>query len=248
MSIVNGKNVLLGVTGGIAAYKTAHLVRLFVKKGANVKVILTENASQFVTPLTLATLSKNQVYTSFETSDHQWNNHVELAQWADFMLIAPLTANTLAKMAGGQCDNFLLATYFSAKAPIFVAPAMDLDMYAHPTVKDNLERLQSFGNHIIPATSGELASGLIGEGRMEEPESIISQIENTLDKTLPLAGKKILITAGPTYEAIDPVRFIGNFSTGKMGIALANQAVAQGAEVFLGQDHQTSQTLTKTYI
>ncbi|MDO4782304.1 MAG: bifunctional phosphopantothenoylcysteine decarboxylase/phosphopantothenate--cysteine ligase CoaBC [Capnocytophaga felis] len=226
-------NIILGITGGIAAYKTPHLVRLLVKKGHNVKIILTESAEEFVTPLTLATLSKNKVVSSFKTNDNQWNNHVELALWADVFLIAPATANTLAKMANGLCDNLLLATYFSAKAPIFVAPAMDLDMYAHPTVNENLNKLQSFGNQIIPAVYGELASGLIGQGRMAEPEDIINFIETNLSKNLPLKGKKVLITAGPTYEAIDPVRFIGNFSTGKMGIAIANEAVKQGAEVHL---------------
>ena len=226
-------NIILGISGGIAAYKTPLLVRLLSKKGHNIKVILTESATQFVTPLTLSTLSKNQVLTSFQSSESTWNSHVELALWADVMLIAPATANTLAKMANGQCDNLLLATYFSAKSPVFIAPAMDLDMYAHPSVGNNLEKLKSFGNHIIPATHGELASGLVGEGRMEEPENIITFIENTLNKSLPLDGKKILITAGPTYELIDPVRFVGNFSTGKMGIALANEAVRQGAEVHL---------------
>ncbi|GET45693.1 bifunctional phosphopantothenoylcysteine decarboxylase/phosphopantothenate--cysteine ligase CoaBC [Capnocytophaga felis] len=226
-------NIILGITGGIAAYKMPHLVRLLVKKGHNVKIILTESAEEFVTPLTLATLSKNKVVSSFKTNDNQWNNHVELALWADVILIAPATANTLAKMANGLCDNLLLATYFSAKAPIFVAPAMDLDMYAHPTVNENLNKLQSFGNQIIPAVYGELASGLIGQGRMAEPEDIINFIETNLSKNFPLKGKKVLITAGPTYEAIDPVRFIGNFSTGKMGIAIANEAVKQGAEVHL---------------
>ncbi|MDO5104931.1 bifunctional phosphopantothenoylcysteine decarboxylase/phosphopantothenate--cysteine ligase CoaBC [Capnocytophaga sp.] len=226
-------NIILGITGGIAAYKTPHLVRLLVKQGHQVQVITTENAEAFVAPLTLATLSKNKVLSSFQTNDNQWNNHVDLALWADVMLIAPATANTLAKMAHGQCDNLLLATYFSAKAPVFVAPAMDLDMYAHPTVNKNLEKLQSFGNQIIPAAYGELASGLVGQGRMAEPEDIVTAIENTLCKNSVFKGKKIVITAGPTYEAIDPVRFIGNFSTGKMGIALANEAAAQDAEVHL---------------
>ncbi|GIJ96129.1 phosphopantothenoylcysteine decarboxylase [Capnocytophaga stomatis] len=226
-------NIILGITGGIAAYKTPHLVRLLTKKGHDVKVILTESAEEFVTPLTLATLSKNKVISSFKTTDNQWNNHVELALWADVILIAPATANTLAKMANGLCDNLLLATYFSAKAPVFVAPAMDLDMYAHPTVNENLNKLKSFGNQIIPVVYGELASGLVGQGRMAEPEDIVNFIEINLSENLPLKGKKVLITAGPTYEAIDPVRFIGNFSTGKMGIAIANEAVKQGAEVHL---------------
>ena len=226
-------NIVLGITAGIAAYKTPQLVRLLTKKGHKVKVILTENAKEFVTPLTLSTVSKNQVLTSFLSPEGDWHSHVELALWADTMLIAPATANTIAKMAHGICDNLLLATYFSAKAPVFIAPAMDLDMYAHPTVTENLAKLASYGNHIIPATYGELASGLVGQGRMAEPEDIVLFLENTLSENLPLKGKKILITAGPTYEAIDPVRFIGNFSSGKMGIALANEAVQQGAEVHL---------------
>lgn len=225
-------NIILGITGGIAAYKTPLLVRLLTKKGHNVRVILTKSAEQFVTPLTLSTVSKNQVVSSFESGD-VWNNHVELAMWADLMLIAPATANTIAKMAHGQCDNLLLATYFSAKSPVFIAPAMDLDMYAHPTVSENIQKLQSFGNQIIPATFGELASGLVGLGRMAEIEDIVDFIEQNLCENLPLKNKKILITAGPTYEHIDPVRFIGNFSTGKMGIAIANEAVKLGAEVHL---------------
>jgi phosphopantothenoylcysteine decarboxylase/phosphopantothenate--cysteine ligase len=225
--------ILLGITGGIAAYKTPQLVRLLVKKGHNVRVILTEKAKDFVTSLTLSTLSKEPVLSDLATIDGQWNSHVALAQWADLLLIAPATANTIAKMASGQCDNLLLATYFSAKKPVWVAPAMDLDMYAHPTVTENLIKLERFGNHIIPATYGELASGLVGQGRMAEPEDIVASIETALQETLPLKDKKILITAGPTYQAIDPVRFIGNFSTGKMGIAIANEAVRQGAEVHL---------------
>ena len=226
-------NIVLGITAGIAAYKTPQLVRLLTKNGHNVKVILTENAKEFVTPLTLSTVSKNPVLTSFSSPEGDWHSHVELALWADAMLIAPATANTIAKMAHGVCDNLLLATYLSAKAPVFIAPAMDLDMYAHPTVAENLAKLASYGNHIIPATYGELASGLVGQGRMAEPEDIVLFIENALSENLPLKGKKILITAGPTYEAIDPVRFIGNFSSGKMGIALANEAIRQGAEVHL---------------
>ena len=226
-------NIVLGITAGIAAYKTPQLVRLLTKNGHNVKVILTENAKEFVTPLTLSTVSKNPVLTSFSSPEGNWHSHVELALWADAMLIAPATANTIAKIAHGVCDNLLLATYLSAKAPVFIAPAMDLDMYAHPTVTENLAKLASYGNHIIPATYGELASGLVGQGRMAEPEDIVLFIENELSENLPFKGKKILITAGPTYEAIDPVRFIGNFSSGKMGIALANEAVRQGAEVHL---------------
>ena len=239
-------NILLGITGGIAAYKIPFLVRIFIKKGHNVKVILTESAQQFVTPLTLATLSKNDVLSSLMTSDNQWNNHVELALWADVFLIAPATANTLSKMAHGQCDNLLLAAYFSAKAPVFVAPAMDLDMYIHPTVSANLKKIQSFGNHIIPATYGELASGLTGQGRMAEPEDIVAFIEKTLSTNCPLKGKKVLITAGPTYEAIDPVRFIGNFSTGKMGIAIANEVAEQGAEVHLILGPSSEQNINKS--
>ena len=226
-------NIVLGITAGIAAYKTPLLVRLLTKKGHNVKVILTERAKEFVTPLTLSTVSKNPVLTSFSSPDGDWHSHVDLALWADTMLIAPATANTIAKMAHGICDNLLLATYFSAKAPVFVAPAMDLDMYAHPTVTNNLNILQSLANFVIPAAYGELASGLVGQGRMAEPEDIVDFIEETLRPRIPLQGKKILITAGPTYEAIDPVRFIGNFSSGKMGIALANVAAEQGAEVHL---------------
>ena len=226
-------NIVLGITAGIAAYKTPQLIRLLIKKEHNVKVILTENAKEFVTPLTLSTVSKSPVLTNFSSPEGNWHSHVELALWADAMLIAPATANTIGKMAHGVCDNLLLATYFSAKAPVFIAPAMDLDMYAHPTVTENLIKLKSFGNHIIPATYGELASGLVGQGRMAEPEDIVLFLENALTENLPFKGKKILITAGPTYEAIDPVRFIGNFSSGKMGIALANEAVRQGAEVHL---------------
>ena len=234
--MLNGKNILLGITGGIAAYKTTFLVRLFIKAGANVKVILTDSASSFVSPLTLATLSKNPVVLDFvktEENTIDWNNHVEMGLWADLMLIAPATANTMSKMATGACDNILLATYLSAKCPVFVAPAMDLDMYKHPSTKSSLESLTSFGNVIIPAASGELASGLYGEGRMAEPEDIVDFILKELSNGLPLAGKKVLITAGPTYEAIDPVRFIGNHSSGLMGFELARAAANLGAEVFL---------------
>lgn len=240
MAVLNGKNILLGVTGGIAAYKTAFLVRLLVKKGANVKVVMTNSAKEFVTPLTLATLSKNEVFSSFtdekdENSfkEPQWNNHVELALWADFFLIAPATANTLSKMANGACDNLLLACYLSAKCPVYYAPAMDLDMYQHPSTEETFKKLESFGNIQIPAAFGELASGLVGQGRMAEPEEIVSFLENDLLKKLPLRGKHILITAGPTYEAIDPVRFIGNHSSGKMGYAIAEAAASLGAEVVL---------------
>ena len=236
MSVLNGKNVLLGVSGGIAAYKTASLVRLLIKAGAHVQVVMTPASIDFVTPLTLSTLSKKPVYSTFyneEDANATWNNHVELALWADYMLIAPATANTLSKMASGTCDNLLMATYLSAKCPVYFAPAMDLDMYIHPTTKINFDKLQSFGNTIIPAESGELASGLSGEGRMAEPENIIEFIEKDLESKLPLKGKKILITAGPTYEAIDPVRFIGNHSSGKMGFDIATAAANLGAEVVL---------------
>lgn len=234
--MLSGKNILLGITGGIAAYKTTFLVRLLIKAGANVKVILTESASSFVSPLTLATLSKNPVLSSFVAQDENstdWNNHVELGLWADLMLIAPATANTLSKMANGTCDNLLLASYLSAKCEVFFAPAMDLDMYQHPSTKASFEKLLSFGNTMIPATSGELASGLHGEGRMAEPEDIMVFLQNHLSQGLPLHGKKVMITAGPTYEAIDPVRFVGNHSSGMMGYELAKAASNLGAQVIL---------------
>lgn len=236
MSILSSKKVLLGISAGIAAYKSAFLVRLLVKAGAEVKVIMTPSAKDFVTPLTLSTLSRNEVFSSFtneEDENETWNNHVELALWADFFIIAPATANTLSKMATGICDNILMAIYLSAKCPVYYAPAMDLDMYKHPSVLEAFEKLNAFGNIQIPAGYGELASGLVGEGRMAEPEEIMTFIEKDILSKLPLKGKKILITAGPTYEAIDPVRFIGNHSSGKMGYALANQAAILGAEVIL---------------
>ncbi len=236
MSILSGKKVLLGISGGIAAYKTATLVRGFVKAGAEVKVVLTPAAKDFVTPLTLSTLSKNPVYSTFfdkEDENEIWHSHVELGLWADLMLIAPATANTMSKMANGASDNLLLACYLSAKCPIYFAPAMDLDMYKHPSTSNSIAKLQSFNNIMIPATSGELASGLIGEGRMAEPEDIILFIENNILSNLPLKNKTVLLTAGPTYEAIDPVRFIGNRSTGKMGYAIANTAASLGAKVIL---------------
>ena len=244
--MLGGKNILLGITGGIAAYKTTFLVRLLIKAGANVKVVLTESASSFVTPLTLATLSKNAVLSSFvdeEDGNVSWNNHVELGLWADMVLIAPATANTLSKMANGTCDNLLMATYLSAKCPVYFAPAMDLDMYKHPSTTATFKKLLSFGNIMIPATSGELASGLIGEGRMAEPEDIVDFLKDHLGKGLPLSGKKMLITAGPTYEAIDPVRFIGNHSSGLMGYELAKNAAKLGAKVYLisGPSHLTVQ-------
>lgn len=246
MSVLSGKKILLGISGGIAAYKTANLVRLFIKAGADVKVVMTPASKDFVTPLTLSTLSKNPVYSTFFNEEEivtqngeqvklnpQWNNHVELALWADFMVIAPATANTLSKMVNGNCDNLLIATYLSAKCPVYFAPAMDLDMYKHPSTIHSFNTLKMFGNFIIPAETGELASGLSGEGRMAEPENIVAFIENDILSNLPLKGKKILITAGPTHEAIDPVRFIGNHSTGKMGFDIANSAKKYGAEVIL---------------
>ena len=236
MSVLSGKKVLLGVSGGIAAYKIASLVRLFIKAGAHVQVIMTPASKDFVTPLTLSTLSKNPVHSSFYNQDDEnekWNNHVELALWADLMVIAPATANTLSKMTNGICDNLLIAAYLSAKCPVYFAPAMDLDMYKHPSTISNFSNLKQFGNTIIPAENGELASGLSGEGRMAEPENIIAFIEDDLNSKLPLKGKKILITAGPTYEAIDPVRFIGNHSTGKMGFDIAVSAANLGASVIL---------------
>lgn len=244
MSILSGKNILLGVSAGIAAYKTATLVRQFIKAGANVQVVMTPASKDFVTPLTLSTLSKNPVYSTFtdeEDENATWNNHVELGLWADYFVIAPATANTLSKMANGTCDNLLLATYLSAKCKVYFAPAMDLDMYKHPSTLNSFEKLQSFGNVMIPATSGELASGLVGQGRMAEPEDIVSFIEKDILNELPLNGKKVMITAGPTYEAIDPVRFIGNHSSGKMGFEIAKAAANLGAEVILisGPTHQT---------
>ena len=236
MSVLSGKNILLGVTAGIAAYKTTYLVRLFIKAGANVQVIMTPASKDFVTPLTLSTLSKNPVHSTFydkEDENEQWNSHVDFGLWADIMLIAPATANTLSKMANGICDNLLMATYLSAKSKVYFAPAMDLDMYKHKTTHQNIKKLQSFGNIFIPPSSGELASGLEGEGRMAEPEDIVTFIENDIISRLPLKDKKVLITAGPTYEAIDPVRFIGNHSSGKMGFALAHHAAELGAEVTL---------------
>lgn len=243
MSVLSGKKILLGITAGIAAYKTASLVRLLIKLDAEVQVIMTPASKDFITPLTLSTLSKRQVHSTFynkEEENEVWNNHVELGLWADYFLIAPATANTLSKMANGVCDNLLLATYLSAKCPVYFAPAMDLDMYKHTSTIDNLSKLQEYSNVMIPATSGELASGLVGEGRMAEPKDIITFIESDILSKLPLKQKKVLITAGPTYEAIDPVRFIGNHSSGKMGFALAKEAANLGAEVILisGPSHQ----------
>lgn len=228
------KKILIGITGGIAAYKINFLIRDFVKRGAEVQVIMTPSARTFVSELTLATLSKNHVYSDFYGENGTWNNHVELGMWADAMIIAPCTANTLSKMVHGQCDHLLLATYLSARCPVFIAPAMDLDMYAHPSTRQNLEMAEDFGHIVIPAEEGELASGLVGPGRMAEPETILSAVKNYfLPQHKSLQGKTVLITAGPTYEAIDPVRFIGNHSSGKMGFELAKEAAARGAKVIL---------------
>lgn len=236
MSVLRGKKILLGISGGIAAYKTAALVRLFIKAGAHVQVVMTPASKDFITPLTLSTLSKNPVHSSFYNEEDEnavWNNHVELGLWADLFIIAPATANTMAKMVSGNADNLLIATYLSAKCPVYFAPAMDLDMYKHPSTLDSFNKLTSYGNIMIPAETGELASGLSGEGRMAEPENIVAFIEKDLEGKLPLRRKKILVTAGPTYESIDPVRFIGNHSTGKMGYDIALAAADEGAEVIL---------------
>lgn len=236
MSVLDGKKILLGVCGGIAAYKTAILTRLLIKAGAHVQIVMTPASLDFVTPLTLATLSKNAVQIDFINQDNGeifWNNHVDLALWADIMLIAPATANTISKMANGICNNLLSAVYLSAKCPVYFAPAMDLDMYKHQSTIQNLEKLKNFGNIAIPSEYGELASGLIGEGRMAEPENIVAFIEADISQKLPLRGKKMLITAGPTYESIDPVRYIGNHSSGKMGYDIADCAASLGAEVIL---------------
>lgn len=233
MSILTGKKILIGVTGSIAAYKSAVLVRLLVKQGAEVKVVMTEWASKFITPLTLSTLSKNPVHTGL-VDNNSWVNHVELGLWADVFIIAPLSAGTLSKMACGACDNLLTAVYLSAKCPVVVAPAMDLDMWKHAATQENIKKIQAYGNKVIPVGTGELASGLHGEGRMAEPEEIVRYLERFFTPVeQPLLGNSILITAGPTYEPLDPVRFIGNRSSGKMGVALAEQAANRGAEVFL---------------
>ncbi|WP_231491944.1 bifunctional phosphopantothenoylcysteine decarboxylase/phosphopantothenate--cysteine ligase CoaBC [Pedobacter sp. Leaf170] len=232
--MLKNKNIILGVCGSIAAYKSAILVRLLVKAGANVKVILTPDGANFITPLTLATLSKNPVYTQyFEEETGVWSNHVELGLWADLIIIAPTSANTLAKLATGICDNLLTAVYLSAKCPVYVAPAMDLDMWKHETTRGNISKIKSFGNTIIAPQSGELASGLYGEGRLAEPEEIVAFLESSIKKGLPFYGQKVMVTAGPTYEAIDPVRFIGNHSSGKMGFAIADELSRLGADVTL---------------
>lgn len=232
--MLKGKHIVLGITGGIAAYKSATLIRLLVKRGAEVQVVITPSGKEFITPVTLSALTGKPVICDFFTANTgQWNSHVDIGLWADAMVIAPATACTIGKMANGIADNMLVTTYLSAKAPVFVAPAMDLDMMAHPSTTRNIETLRSYGNHIIEPASGELASHLIGKGRMEEPEKIVEVLEQFFATDKPLAGKKVLLTAGPTYERIDPVRFIGNFSTGKMGYALADAAARMGAEVTL---------------
>lgn len=242
---LHGKRILLIITGGIAAYKMNYLVREFIKKEAEVKVVLTPAAEDFVSKLTLSTLSKNEVLTDFFLENGTWNNHVDLALWADLILVAPCTANTLSKMVHGQCDNLAIATYMSAKCPVFIAPAMDLDMYAHPSTKQNLELAEDFGHIIIPAEYGELASGLIGQGRLAEPETIAKTLENYFSMNKSLEGRTVLITAGPTYEAIDPVRFIGNHSSGKMGFSIAEEAAKRGAKVILVSGPSSQKTNNK---
>lgn len=232
--MMKGKKIVLGITGSIAAYKAAVLTRLLIKKGAEVQIVITPAGKEFITPITLSALTSKPVISEFFSQrDGTWHSHVDLGLWADAMLIAPATASTIGKMAHGIADNMLITTYLSMKAPVFVAPAMDLDMFAHPATQHNLDILRSYGNHIIEPTAGELASHLVGKGRMEEPENIVAALESFFQKNSSMAGKKILITAGPTYEKIDPVRFIGNYSSGKMGYALAEECAARGAEVTL---------------
>lgn len=229
-----GKKIVLGITGSIAAYKAVVLARELIKRGAEVQIVITPAGKEFVTMLTLATLTRKPVISEFFSQrDGTWNSHVELGQWADAMLIAPATASTIAKMANGVADNMLVTTYLSMKAPVFVAPAMDLDMYAHPSTQSNIERLRTFGNHIIEPGVGELASALVGKGRMEEPDNIVKVLEAYFEKSNSLRNKKIMVTAGPTYEKIDPVRFIGNYSSGKMGFAIAEECARRGADVLL---------------
>lgn len=232
--MLNGKHILLGVTGSIAAYKAANIVRLLVTQGAEVKIVMTPLAKQFITPLTLATLAKNPIYIDFFNPENgEWNSHVSLGMWADAYLIAPATANTIGKMANGIADNLLLTSYLSAKCPVFVAPAMDLDMFAHPAVQKNIETLKSYGVHFIDAEDGELASGLVGKGRLAAPEKIVESLDAFFNGQMSLTGKKVMVTAGPTYEKIDAVRFIGNYSSGKMGYAIAEECASRGAEVVL---------------
>lgn len=230
--MLKGKHIIVGITGGIAAFKIATLVRLLIKRGAEVQVVMTPNAKEFITPVTLSALTGKPVVSEFFSANTgEWHSHVDLGLWADALVIAPATASTIGKMANGIADNMLVTTYLSAKAPVFIAPAMDLDMMAHPSTVRNIDLLRSYGNHIIEPAEGELASHLIGKGRMEEPENIVKVLEEFFSSSRPLSGKKVLVTAGPTYERIDPVRFIGNFSTGKMGYALADAAACAGAEV-----------------
>lgn len=232
--MLKGKHIILGISGGIAAYKAVSLLRLFVKAGADVQVVITPAGKEFITPVTLSALSGHPVISEFFTANTgSWNSHVDLGLWADAVVIAPATASTIAKMANGVADNMLITTYLSAKAPVFIAPAMDLDMFAHPSTQRNLDWLRSYGNHIIEPASGELASHLIGKGRMEEPEQIFKIVADFLTRRKDMEGKKVMITAGPTYEKIDPVRFIGNYSSGKMGYALAEECAERGAEVVL---------------
>lgn len=232
--MLKGKHIILGISGGIAAYKSVYLLRLLIKSGAEVQVVITPAGKEFITPVTLSALSGKPVISDFFTANTgEWHSHVDLGLWADAMIIAPATASTIAKMANGVADNMLITTYLSAKTQVFVAPAMDLDMFAHPTTQRNIELLKSYGNIIIEPTSGELASHLVGKGRMAEPESIVAQLGNFFGKSQDLIGKNILITAGPTYEKIDPVRFIGNYSSGKMGYAIAEEAAKRGANVNL---------------
>jgi phosphopantothenoylcysteine decarboxylase/phosphopantothenate--cysteine ligase len=245
--MLEGKNIVLGVCGSIAAYKSAFLVRLLIKAGANVQVVMTPGSTNFITPLTLSTLSKKPVFVDyFEPQTGEWNNHVELGLWADLIIIAPATANTIAKMAKGLCDNLLTAVYLSAKCPVYFAPAMDLDMWKHEATLENVEQLRSYGNIFIHPGYGELASGLVGEGRMAEPEEIVSFIEAEIKKGLPLINQKALVTAGPTYEAIDPVRFLGNHSSGKMGFAIADELAKLGADVTLISGPSSQQSKNKS--
>jgi len=232
--MIQGKKIILGVTGSIAAYKVAFLIRLLKKEGAEVQVLMTESACDFITPLTLATLSQRTVITTgFEQSNGEWHSHIELGLWADIMLVAPVSANTLCKLANGLADNILIATYLAAKCPVFFAPAMDVDMFHHPSTQGNIQKLLSYGNHLIAPGAGELASGLIGEGRMEEPEAIVGILKNWFSQAKDFTGRKVLVSAGPTYEAIDPVRFIGNYSSGKMGFSIAEEFLKRGAHVTL---------------
>ncbi|UXX79250.1 bifunctional phosphopantothenoylcysteine decarboxylase/phosphopantothenate--cysteine ligase CoaBC [Reichenbachiella carrageenanivorans] len=251
--MLTGKKILLGVCGSIAAYKSALLIRLLVKAGCEVRVVMTHSAKSFITPLTLATLSKHPAVSSFEKDDQgQWENHVELGLWADLFLVAPASANTIAKMAHGMCDNLLSAVYLSVKCPVMIAPAMDLDMYKHPATQQNLQTLQAYGHQVLDTEHGELASGLVGEGRMAEPEHLLQTVEGHFNKKKRFEGKQVLITAGPTYEKIDPVRFIGNHSSGKMGLALAHVFASEGAQVQLiagpGNYLVTSEAITVTRV